>query len=93
MQQTYSVNAIIRNEQRAKAPKASIMIRITVNSRRAEISIKRHVDPDRWDSKANRVKGNKEDAREINSLIDTYVVKINRIHQRMIEDEEVVSAE
>lgn len=46
------------------------MIRLTVNGQRSEISIKRRIDPERWDSHANRVKGNKEEAKEINSLID-----------------------
>jgi hypothetical protein len=68
------------------------MIRITVDGQRAEISIKRKIDPDRWDSNANKMKGNKEDAKEINSLIDILTVKLNRIYNRLVENEEIITA-
>lgn len=69
------------------------MIRITVDGRRSEVSIKRRIEPARWDSKAGRVKGNKEDAREINNLIETMIIKVNRIHRKLIEGDEIVSVE
>jgi hypothetical protein len=54
---TYSVIAYLKKEKRVKGNLASILLRITVNSQRAEIYIKRKVDTERWDSAANRVKG------------------------------------
>jgi hypothetical protein len=84
MVQSYSVAAILRTEQRTKSESGYVMIRITLEGRRAELSTKRKVDPERWDSKAGRVKGNKEDAREINNLIETMILNVNRIHRKMI---------
>ena len=57
-----------------------------------EISIKRKIDPERWDSHANRVKGNKEEAKEVNSLIDTIILKLNKIYNRLIENDEMITA-
>ena len=93
MEHTYSVIATIKNEQRTKDNKATILLRITVNGQRAHISTKRKIEPERWDSKANRVKGSKEDAREINSYIEASIVKLNRIHSRATEEGEIISAE
>lgn len=93
MEHTYSVIATIKNEQRTKGNKATILLRITVNGQRTHISTKRKIEPERWDSKANRVKGLREDAREMNNHIEASIVKLNRIHFRMIEDGDIITAE
>ena len=69
-----------------------IMLRITVDKKRAEISIKRTMDPVRWDSKSSRVRGNKEDAREVNCLIDQLTLKINGIYNKLVERQETITA-
>jgi len=69
------------------------MLRITVNGCRAEISVKRKIEPERWDSSANRVKGNKDDAREINALIDKLMLRLNKIFARLVEEDDVVTAD
>lgn len=69
------------------------MLRITVNGCRAEISVKRKIDPERWDSSANRVKGNKGDAREINALIDKLMLRLNKIYAGLVEEDDVVTAD
>ena len=51
MQSTYSVISILKKEKRQKKThQGSIMLRVTVNGKRSEISIKRKIDPERWDS-------------------------------------------
>ena len=79
MENKHSLSTFIKNNG-TNHKRALIYLRATVNGKRAEISIKRSVDPSRWDSQANRMKGNKEDAKEINSLIDSTSLKINRIY-------------
>ena len=93
MEHTYSVIATIKNEQRTKDNKATILLRITVNGQRAHISTKRKIEPERWDSKANRVKGTKEDAREINSMLEASIVKLNRFHEKLVDEGDVLTAE
>jgi site-specific recombinase XerD len=93
MEQTYSVIPILRTQSRLHGKRATIMIRITVGGQRAELSLMRKVDPDRWDPRVNRVKGTKEDAREINAHIETYLVKLNRIHRTLLEDGEIITAD
>jgi len=67
--------------------KTTIYCRITVNSRRAEFSIQRKVPVDKWNSSANRVRGYSREAQEINQYIDLITNKINKIHQRFVEQD------
>jgi site-specific recombinase XerD len=92
MEATYNISTFIKNNKKVRS-KALIYLRVTVNGQRAEISVRRSVEPQRWDSKANRMRGNKEDAREVNSLIDSLIIKLNRIHQCLLEKDEVISAD
>ena len=92
MEATYSIIATLREEKRINSKRALIMLRITVNGRRVEISIKRKIDPERWDSHANRVRGNKEDAKEINSLIDLLTLTLNKIYDKLVENDFLLSS-
>ena len=67
--------------------KVNIYLRITVNGRRAELSIQRKVSLDKWNSSAGKIKGFSNEAQEINQYIDLISNKINKIHQRFIQDE------
>lgn len=91
MEATYNITTFIKSNNAAHN-RALIYIRITVNGQRAEISIKRSVDRQRWDPLANRMKGNKEDAREVNALIDNLTLKLNRIYNKLVEKDEVITA-
>jgi site-specific recombinase XerD len=91
MEATYSISTLIKSNH-AGEDTALVYVRITVNGERAEISIKRTIDRDRWDAAANRVRGNKEDAREINTLLDNTTLKLNKIYNKLLENDEVVTA-
>ncbi len=66
MQNTFSTTFILRTAKEVNG-KAPIYCRITVNSTRAEFSIKKSVPVRSWDT--GKVKGNSEDARSLNSYI------------------------
>lgn len=90
MEATYSISTFIKSK--SGSGKALVYLRVTVNGERAEISIKRSVERDRWDAAANRMRGNKEDAREINSLLDNTVLKLNKIYNKLLENGEAITA-
>jgi len=87
---TYSVLPILK--KRVSSGLAMVMLRITVDGKRAEISIKRQVDPDRWDPTVNRLRGNKGDAKEVNHLIDNLILKLNKITNNLIETDHTLTA-
>lgn len=52
-----------------KSDKALVFVRITVNGRRSEISLKRRVSQQLWDTSKGKVKGNSQAARALNNYI------------------------
>ena len=66
----------------AKANKSGlhpIYVRITLNGKRSEFSTKKYVDPKKWDEKTMRVKGNTEEARTLNSYLETIRTQITQL--------------
>ena len=47
-----------------------IYLRITIDGQRIEISTKRYVEPLKWSSEGGKMKGNSEEARNLNSFLD-----------------------
>ncbi|WP_242132475.1 Arm DNA-binding domain-containing protein [Aestuariivivens marinum] len=52
-----------------KTDQALIFVRITVNGKRSEISLKRNVSQKLWDKNKGKVKGNSHEARALNNYI------------------------
>ena len=72
---------------------ANIYLRITVNSRRSELSIRRKIDVNKWNTSAGKAKGYSEEAQKINQYIDLIQNKIYDIHQSFIKNDKPFSAE
>ena len=65
--------------KRAKANSeglCAIYTRVTVNSKRFEFSTNKYINPEKWSSESSKVKGNSEEARTINSHLDSIKSKI-----------------
>ncbi len=52
-----------------KTDQALIFVRITVNGKRSEISLKRSITQKLWDKNKSKVKGNTQEARTLNNYI------------------------
>src|SRR6202022_497044 len=70
-----------------------VYIRITIDSQRTELSVNREFDPDRWNKKAGRAAGNKEDAKTLNAYLETLQVKVHEAHRELLAANEIVTAE
>ncbi len=92
MSHSFSVLFFLRKDNRLDRTELPIYFRVTVNGKRAEQSCRRSIDPDRWSSRDGRVKGNKEDAREINSHLDNIQLKLKKIQNRLTDLDQEVSA-
>ncbi|MEM6813811.1 MAG: Arm DNA-binding domain-containing protein [Bacteroidota bacterium] len=69
-----------------------IFARVTVNGKRAEISLKRKVARDNWNGEKGYLKGNREEARVINKHIDDTRNRIYDHYHRMEREGAFVSA-
>ncbi|NEW79189.1 MAG: site-specific integrase [Gelidibacter sp.] len=72
--------------------KANIYFRITVNGRRSELSIRRKIDINKWNTQAGKAKGHSEESQKINQFIDIIQNKIYKIHQNFVENHTSYSA-
>ena len=73
--------------------KAPIYVRITVDGIRSELSIKRSIELDRWQPSAGKVKGTNEEARSINSYIDTVKMKIYEHQKKLMDNNKTITSE
>ncbi|HKZ36958.1 MAG TPA: phage integrase SAM-like domain-containing protein, partial [Chryseolinea sp.] len=62
-----------------------IYMRVSMDSRRTEISTKRRWDPDCWNAGVGRASGTKEHIRELNTYLDALQNKVYQAHRKLVE--------
>ena len=92
MQHLFSFIFYIKRSKADKNGKANIYLRITVNGKRAELSISRKVDVQKWCSSASKMKGSSGEAQQLNKYIDSIANRIYKIHQRLVEENKLITA-
>ena len=92
MQHLFSFIFYIKRSKADKNGKANIYLRITVNGKRAELSISRKVDVQKWSSSASKMKGSSGEAQQLNKYIDSIANRIYKIHQRLVEENKLITA-
>jgi len=70
-----------------------VYICITDVSQRAEISAKRSTLPSKWEGDADKVNGTKQDARTLNTYLDTLRAKPNKQFNQLLSGDEPATAE
>ena len=80
------------DQKNATNGEALVYARITVNQKRANISLKRRVPVKLWDPKKNRSKGNSAEARQLNQYIDQTYTKLFQIYQDLKFQEKLITA-
>jgi hypothetical protein len=90
--QTFSI-LIWANATRGTQQGHALFARVTVNGRRAEISLKRKVDPARWNASSGQLKGSGSEARALNNFLAEVKAELYSIYHQMLSQEEFISAE
>jgi len=85
---SFSILFYLKDERRDKNGKAGLYLRITVDGRRTSISLNRKIDPSKWDSRMNKLKGKDNEAEELNRFMATIRHKLNMIQHYLVEDGE-----
>jgi hypothetical protein len=78
---------------RKKSNLRYIYLRITVDGIPKETSTKRKWDITRWDQKAERAIGTKEDARTINFFLTTIETKVNQYRNDLVYAEHFITSQ
>jgi site-specific recombinase XerD len=86
MEHRISVLFYARNSKKTSKGLSPIYIRLTINGHRLEQSIGRYINPAHWSPAAGRVKGNNDQARQVNQYLDTLKSKVLTIEREMVLD-------
>jgi hypothetical protein len=76
----------------AKNGKAPLYARITVNGKRAEVSLQRKLTISDWDANKNRLKGLSDEAKQLNSYLKRVNAELFESYEKLKRDNKVVSA-
>ena len=71
----------------------SVYARITVNGKRANISLQRKVTVSEWDSKKGRARGNKQESRLLNRYLDQVKNRIYEAHDELVKEKAFICAQ
>ncbi|PKQ45199.1 site-specific integrase [Confluentibacter flavum] len=88
---TFSV-VLFTRKSRSKPQELSIYARITVNGKRSEISLKRHVQQKNWDSSKNRGRGSSYPIQTLNKYLDQEYSRLLDCHKQLLEESKIVTA-
>ena len=67
-----------------------IYVRLTIDGKRLEYSTKKFIETSKWSKDLGRMKGNSEEARSINSLLDFTRNRINEIHFELLKESKTI---
>lgn len=93
MNNTFSLLFHLRRPKSYTKGPQPIYLRITVNGKRAEMSTQRECEPTKWNGASGRAIGTKEEAKQLNSYLDTLVSKLYQHQKDLIHDGEIPTAE
>jgi hypothetical protein len=86
MENHISILFYARKSKKTSKGLVPIYIRLTINGQRLEHSIQRYVSADNWSATAGWMKGNNEQARQVNLYLDTQTSKVLRLEREMAID-------
>lgn len=87
---TYHLRLDKLNQQTGEAP---IYCRITVDGKRANFSINRSVDPQRWEQTNQLQKARKQEDRELSFYMDSIRARIKEIERTLIDSKTPITAD
>ncbi|SFS83591.1 Site-specific recombinase XerD [Zhouia amylolytica] len=90
--QTFSILFWV-NASRAIDGQAKLYARVTVNGKRANFSLKRHIKLSLWDPKRSKLKGNSAYARSVNKYLDQTHMEIFQAYEELRKETDVITAD
>lgn len=91
MEHRISILFYARKSKMTKRKRSPIYLRITINGLRMDHSIQRYVDEAQWSVTAGRMKGNGQEARQLNLYLDTITGKVLKLEREMVQDGKTIT--
>lgn len=91
MQRDLNLLFFLRGNQNKQDEFSTIYLRMTINGERAELSTKRKIESNDWDSIRQRAKGRSEKSRTLNEYLDNMENQVKKNFNVLINDEQAVT--
>ncbi|WP_236958767.1 Arm DNA-binding domain-containing protein [Joostella atrarenae] len=92
MKTKHTFTVIFFTRKSRNTPKQlSIYVRITINGKRSEISLKRSVPTKDWNPNKSRGRGSSETVRTLNAYLDEVYNRLLECHKELIQEDRVIS--
>jgi len=78
---------------RSNPNQLSIYVRITINGKRSEISLKRVIPVKDWDSNKSRGRGSSQKVRTLNAYLDEVYNRLLECHKELLTEDKFISSE
>jgi len=89
---TFSVLFYIKRSKLLKDGQAPVYLRITIDGKSAEISLKRGINYKLWDITRNKAKGNSSEAQELNNYLNSARAQVFNYHKLLQESGRLITA-
>ncbi|RYD59180.1 MAG: site-specific integrase [Sphingobacteriales bacterium] len=93
METRLSILFFIKGTKRATDDQVSIYLRVTISGQRFETSTHRYVERSKWSKEAGRLKGHSEEAKRVNTFLDTIRAKVYTYQREIQQNEQPLTAE
>ncbi|MEJ4087640.1 site-specific integrase [Galbibacter orientalis] len=80
-------------KSRSNPKQLSIYVRITINGKRSEISLKRNIPTKDWDSNKSRGRGSSQKIRTLNTYLDEVYNRLLECHKELLAEDKFISSE
>ena len=70
-----------------------VYLRVIIEGKRFEVTTNRYIESSKWSAKAEKVKGNTDEARGINSYLDLPKQKIYNYQKEILKEDKIFSVE
>ncbi|GAA4915278.1 site-specific integrase [Mucilaginibacter defluvii] len=93
LEKSFGILFYLRKQRNEASNLQYIILRVTVDGVAREMSVKRSWPSSRWNPKANRALGSKEDARTLNEFLDVVQANVYAARQKLLETGQMLTAE
>lgn len=91
-QSTFSLSFWV-NTSRVKNNQAPIYLRVTVNGKRVNISLKTKIPLSNWDSKLSKAKGKSLQSKKVNQYLEQTRAKVYEAYQELLRENKLITAQ
>ncbi len=93
MQNTFSLLFYPKGNDKDKNGLVPLYLRITVNGKRSELSIKRKILRSKWNTEAGKMRGATTEVRAFNRHLDNIKDRVYKIYEKQLEERRQITSE